>query len=196
MDEKWDFCEEMQVPCSQEQKHEYNSMFPVSLLQWEGGDLLQLKLEQELMRAWVTWFPPGSKFQTYGEFRQEADGQEEARGPKDGRTPDAREVAIGEYIKNRGARDRKITVRELAQELGCSERAAADTDVWKAYHKRWVKAYGNSRTRNGKGRRPLVARGDMEKLVNEQAYEDEKRRVREERLKGDQVDRIGPYDRI
>lgn len=165
------------------------SMLPLTL-RWGESDLerLRLNLEQELLRAWGTWFPAGSEFTAFGDLPEEE--QEQAKSgskpPKDGRTPDQRNREVGAYLEEHGDRDKKITLKELAEELGCTIHAAHRTVAWKTYNTEWEERYGNCRTRSGKGRRPNVATDltdeEVRRLAEEQAIDDS--------------DKVGRYDRI
>ncbi|QDU41716.1 hypothetical protein Mal52_01690 [Symmachiella dynata] len=165
------------------------SILPITL-RWRESDLerLRLNLERELLRAWGTWFPAGSKFIAFGDLPEEEKEQAKSgsRPAKDGRTPDQRNYDVTEYLAEHGDRDKKVTLEELAHALGCSPQAAMRTDAWKLYNTKWQERHGKCRTRSGKGRRPNVATDLTDAAV---------RRLAEEQAIDDR-DKVGQYDRI
>ena len=164
-------------------------ILPITL-RWRESDLerLRLNLEQELLRAWGTWFPAGSKFTAFGDLPEEEQRQAKSgsQPPKDGRTPDQRNLAVEEYLAEHGPRDKKVTLKELAEALGCSPHAAWRTDAWVSYNTEWEERYGNCRTRKGKGRRPNVATDltdeEVRRLAEEQAIDDSNKVRRYDRI--------------
>ena len=170
--------------------NERSIILPITL-RWREHTLerLRLDLEQELLRAWGMWFPAGSKFTAFGDLpdEEQKEAKSGSRPAKDDRTPDERELAVAEYLKEHGVRDKKVTLEELSDALGCSRQAAMRTPAWESYNTEWKKRYGKCRTRSGKGRRPNVA-SDL--------TEEEVRRLAEEQAIDDARDKVGQYDRI
>ena len=113
---------------------------------------------------------------------------------QDGATEE-REIAVRKYIDEHGKQNGKITLSELERELGCSRQVALRTSAWDTYNTEWERRYGKCRTRDGKGRRPTIADGDIDALSEEQAYSDEIRRLRDEQALDDNY-QVGPFDHI
>ncbi len=181
---------ELRFACSLEQLQAYQALFPVSSMAWRDAEMLMPRLQQEFMRAWATWFPPERKFKTYGELsaeeRERAKAKSLFRTSKDDRSPEERNLAVEEYLAEHGPRDKKVTLDELAEALGCSPQAAMRTPAWDSYNTEWEERYGKCRTRKGKGRRPNVATDltdeEVRRLAEEQAIDDS--------------DKVGRYDHI
>ena len=101
-------------------------------LRWRESDLtrLHLNLEQELLRAWGTWFPAGSEYTAFGDWPEEA--QEQAKSGYRRNVSLKQEKRIAEAIRSlqRGARQ-----TEVAEKADCSNRTVRDSKAWA---RRWV----------------------------------------------------------
>lgn len=97
---------------------------------------------------------------------------------KDGQTPDDRHAAILDYLTKHGDRNEKVTRKEIANAIRSSESAVQRDTAWQAYNTEWRAKYGSCRTRDGKGRRPTVADGEVERLVAEQTRDAKRRKVK------------------
>ncbi len=120
---------------SPEQSQAYEALFPVSSMAWRDAEMFMPRLQQEFMRAWAMWFPPERTFKTFGELTAEERerGMEKSlfRVPKDDRSPEERSLAVAEYLAEHRDRDKKVTLEELADALGCSPQAAMRTAAWR-----------------------------------------------------------------
>ena len=112
---------------------------------------------------------------------------------KDGRTPEERNEAVIEFLKQHGDRNKKITNKEVAEAIGESSSSVGRTPAMKAYNKKWKKDYGRSRTRAGKGRRPKVV--DSADLALMTAAERDYQRFVELGAEGDD-NRVRDHERI